>query len=505
MEHHDLNDRDLEQLTTRGITATEIERQLDRLRSGFDSIDLARACTVGDGIERIDTEGHAHYIDAHEQAMRDDRVGKFVPASGAASRMFAALDRVLNTVESIADRDLDGWEAGEDPARRDVARFLRQIHRFAFSSQLPAPDKANLRPVLEHLLTESGLNFRVLPKGLIPFHRYGSTTRTSFEEHLAEAAQYVSPPVGETELHFTVATDFADAVRAHLEGSELKRLARFRLDFSTQLASTDTMAAHADGRPLRDAQGDLMMRPGGHGALLTNLAVMGGDIVFIKNIDNVVPDHLRDETIHYKKLLGGVLADRQRQSFQWLQRLKSNQADLKEALVFLRESLHVEPPDGIENDDSGLRTYLIDRFDRPLRVCGMVRNEGEPGGGPFWVRTSSGETTLQIVEGAQIDSNSTSQKSIFAQSTHFNPVDLVCGLRNAQGRAYDLQDFVDEDMGILTEKSKDGQTVRALEHPGLWNGSMARWNTVFVEVPIATFTPVKTVLDLLRPSHQPLA
>jgi hypothetical protein len=347
-----------------------------------------------------------------------------------------------------------------------------------------------------------------LPKALIKFHRYPDAARASLEEHLVEAAVYARGNDGEARIHFTVSPEHEELIRAHI-GHVRPRYERdgtsYNISFSIQKPSTDTIAVDRDNLPFRDENGRLVFRPGGHGALLANLQETGGDVLFIKNIDNVVPDALKAETYRYKQALGGLLVDLQNSIFTYVRALQHGRDtfDLGEIVTFTEQRLGVSIPSAIKQGSSQeLRNYLLERLHRPLRVCGVVQNTGEPGGGPFWVKDTSGEMSRQIVESSQVDLMSDQQRKLWQSATHFNPVDLVCGIRDYQGQLFDLSRFVDPETGFISHKSKDGKELKALELPGLWNGAMAKWNTIFVEVPAITFNPVKTVFDLLRPEHQ---
>ncbi|MFI5198239.1 MAG: DUF4301 family protein [Thermoanaerobaculia bacterium] len=422
METKPFSSDDLARITARGLTVEEVGRQGALLRTPPPAIRLARPCTISDGVERIAESEHGELLALADEAARAGRLSKFVPASGAASRMFAFL--------------MSGGLDGED-----VRRFRENATAFPF----PVGDLDALA---------------ALPKGLLPFHRYAESQRTAFEEHLVEAAATVRDARGICRVHVTVSPEHRSAFAAALEkarpGLERETLARFEVSFSEQAASTDTVALDESGRFLRDLDGHLVFRPGGHGALLKNLADSQGDIVFVKNVDNVVPEDRRGPTVLWKRLLAGYLVRLERAS---------------------------------------PRT-------RPLRVAGVVKNEGEPGGGPFWVEGPDG-ASRQIVESAQVNLANPAQAAIWTAATHFNPVDLACSLRDASGRPFDLPSFVDERAVFIAKKTHEGRVLFALERPGLWNGAMALWETVFIEVPKETFAPVKTALDLLRPEHRP--
>jgi hypothetical protein len=371
-------------------------------------------------------------------------------------------------------------------------------------------EKGQYQDILSYLLTSKGLDAAAQPKGLIPFHSYPEGARTPFEEHLVEAKHYVADRNRTAHIHFTISPEHEKRVTEHLEAvcpHHEQSDTRFDLAFSFQKPSTDTIAVNMENQPFRDKDGRLVFRPGGHGALLVNLDALKGDIIFIKNIDNVVPDRLKQETYIWKKVLGGYLVALQQEIFSRTDRLAAGDADegfVQESMDFLRYRVSYRPPEGFETASLDAKVaFLISRFNRPVRVCGMVRNEGEPGGGPFWIRDRNGGQSAQIVESAQVDMASEEQKAVWHSSTHFNPVDLVCGVRDYLGHPFDLLPFRDPDTGYISAKSKDGRDLKALELPGLWNGAMADWNTAFIEVPLITFNPVKTVLDLLRPEHQP--
>ena len=359
------------------------------------------------------------------------------------------------------------------------------------------------------------MNYANLPKGLVPFHAYGDHSRTAFEEHLVEALEYVRDASSVARLHFTVPAPYRQVIQTYLDRVRhryAQQGAQLDISYSIQKPATDTIAVDSDNIPVRDNNGALVFRPGGHGALLENLTDLQGDIVFIKNIDNVLPDRLKPDTCRYKKLLCGYLVHLQQQVFFHIAQLKASdpsesdgaRSAIDAARRFAQDQLSLVLPQDFERTAlSNQRAFLVAQLDRPLRVCGVVKNTGEPGGGPFWVRQADGTTSLQIVESSQVDMTNAEQRARWQAATHFNPVDLVCGVRDYRGRPFPLARFVDPTTGFISEKSKDGHSLRALELPGLWNGAMAHWNTVFVEVPGSTFHPVKTVMDLLRPEHQP--
>ena len=549
MDKDIFTDKDLRQIEEHGLSIDEVHRQLDLFKMPKFFLKLADPCTVENGIMVFDREKIASLIETYETGGPGyDRV-KFVPASGAASRMFKVLLRYLNQEREIT-RDEVSIEssAGEGDAKQ-LLEFMDGLKRFAFFKELKSAlsdeglnvdalsDKGYFRDILRFLLTDDGLDYANLPKGLLKFHEYPEGSRTAFEEHLVEAASYVADEDGRCPLHLTVSPEHVDGFDSSFKTArpiyEERYGVAYDISFSMQAKSTDTLAVKLDNTPFRQEDGRLLFRPGGHGALLKNLNEIDGDIIFIKNIDNVVPDYLKPETFRWKKITGGYLISIQNRIRGYMKKLVSGDGDprkikderptsnierptsnkkqtstlvnlLDEASAFLEEELLLSIPKSIKNGfPEDRRAYLMERLDRPVRVCGMVKNEGEPGGGPFWVENETGERSLQIVETAQIDPDSKEQQDILAASTHFNPVDLVCGVRDWQGKPFDLSRFVDPKTVLISRKSKYGKDLKALEHPGLWNGSMARWITLFVEVPGITFNPVKTVNDLLRKEHQP--
>lgn len=486
---------DLEQLSDRGISVAELHRQLDCFARGFPALDLRRPAVLGDGIVRLEESDHARLLELWAKAATTGRLSKWVPASGAASRMFKPLAARLSRPDPLLGRE------GEED---DVLRFLDEVESFAFADTLkracggdwPTGDQRELLRVLLETL-----DFATIPKGLIPFHLYEDGARTAFEEHLPEARATVGDARDVSRVHFTVAPEWRARIEEHVRCAASRFDGNFEVDYSEQAASTDTVAVDLNGTPLRDAAGRLVFRPGGHGALLHNLDAFDGDIVFVKNIDNVTTESRRAETILYKKLLAGLLLELQTEAHRLWFRLDETEEAVNEAEHFLHEKLLRTLPASARSVEER-RDFLRDALARPMRVCGMVRNEGEPGGGPFWVGHADGSESLQVVESSQVAHDDPEQEKQFRSSTHFNPVDLVCGLRGPDGRSLPLHDFVDTETGFIAEKSMDGAALKALERPGLWNGAMAHWLTVFVEVPLSTFSPVKTVLDLLREAHR---
>lgn len=479
----DLTAADLAFLDERGITRAEAERQLRLLRGPRPHVVLDRPCTRGDGIEVIGEERVGELLAAHAEAAAAGRLMTFVPASGAATRMFKDL---------IAFRGQSDLTREAAPA---LATFLDNLHRFAFAGELARvlggdPAQATPAAVLDALLGDGGLGYGELPKGLLAFHLYPDGARTPLEEHLVEAARLVRDAAGRCRLHFTVSPEHRALFTALAARAAAAFGARFGVDyeigFSVQSPATDTLAVDGEGRVVRAEDDTPLLRPAGHGALLANLQELGGDLVLIKNIDNVAAERCQEATITWSRVLLGRLATAQRRVRELQTRL-----DPGEARAFLGGELHLTIGDDREEVARALA--------RPLRVCGMVPNTGEPGGGPCWVRGAG----AQIVESAQVDTADAAQKQAFSRATHFNPVFLACGVRDHRGQPYDLERFVDPSAAIQTRKSTGGRELVALERPGLWNGAMAGWNTIFVEVPLAVFNPVKTVNDLLRAEHQP--
>ena len=472
---------DISQIEAHGLTREAAERQIEDFKRGFPYLRAVRPASAGDGILRLDgaqaDRAQARY-DARPEGLG---IVKFVPASGAATRMFRELYAFL----------ADGRRT------EGIVQLLGCIERFAFWPELRAllPDGADERTVVETIVGR-GLGYGSLPKGLVTFHRYPEACRKAVEEHLVEGAEYAASG-GRVRLHFTVSPEhlsrFGELLAERAPYYERRYGVRYEIDFSVQKPSTDTIAVNPDNTPFRQDDGTLLFRPAGHGALIENLNEIDADVVFIKNIDNVTTDALRGDTIRYKKVLAGILLDLQERAFEYLKALEVGGAELEPIVEFIEKRLCVKLPGSY--DSAVLRAVL----DRPIRVCGMVRNEGEPGGGPFWVGNPDGTQSLQIAESSQI---SPDDLPLMRSATHFNPVDLVCGMKNSKGVRFDLRRYTDPSTGFISSKSSGGRDLRAQELPGLWNGAMAKWNTVFVDVPITTFSPVKVVQDLLRPQHQ---
>lgn len=506
---------DLAAMARLGIDPAEAARHVALLTHPPAAARLARPCTRGDGVERIPEVRSGDLLSLFEEAEKSGRLSKFVPASGAASRMFQSLRRALDDVEATWFDWNDRASKG-DTGAAEVVRFVESLEELPFASELRdvageevfADPRGRLRELLAAALLRPGLGLASRPKGLVPFHLEEEGSRTPFEEHLVEAGLTVRAASGRTPVHFTVAEDargdFEALLERHRDGLQRRLHAQFEVTFSVQERSSDTLAVGLDGLPFRTAEGELLFRPGGHGALLANLAALGGDIVFVKNIDNVVPDARKGPTLLCKRLLAGRLIEVERRVHRLVSLLSAGDASAAdEALSYLRETFGDATAEADTLPPAERVAWVRSRLERPLRVCGVVRNQGEPGGGPFWVRSRDGRLSRQIVESAEVDLADPEQKALWAAGTHFNPVDLVLSLRDASGRPWDLSRFVDEEAVFVSKKSHGGAPLLALERPGLWNGAMAFWNTLFVEVPIETFAPVKSVLDLLRPEHRP--
>ena len=510
---------DKQQLEALGISAEQVDNQINQFKSGFAFSDLIAPATIGKGIVRFTDDEIKGLVKQFDEDKEFYDIIKFVPASGAASRMFK---NIYAFVEEYKGKEIPHDFLKKEKIKPDsVENFFIGIRDLAFYNDLRNHLQAKgkdiekmlqdneLVEIAETLLNADGLNYGNLPKALLKFHKYADTTRLAMEEHLVEAAEY-SRNGNVAQLHFTVSQEHLDIfkkiVNYVVPKYEKTFGIKYDISFSVQKPSTDTIAVDMDNAPFRDKNGKLLFRPGGHGALIQNLNDLHKEIIFIKNIDNVVPDSLKPTTYTYKKVLGGYLFRLQQQQFEYLQMLDDGDVtndEIDEITAFAKDKLMIDIPDfyntynEIEKID-----FLYDRLNRPMRICGMVKNEGEPGGGPYFTRNSSDEISLQIVESSQIDHKNEKQEAMFRSSTHFNPVDLVCATQDFKGNSFNLPDYVDPETGFISQKSKDGRDLKAMELPGLWNGAMADWITIFVEVPILTFNPVKTVNDLLRETHQ---
>lgn len=504
-----LSQQDLQQLAGKGISEEQINQQLDAFKTGFPFLKLEAAAAIGKGIVSPAEDERQQYVKAWNNYKDEGhKIVKFVPASGAASRMFKDMFSFLN-----ADYDA--------PTTEFERKYFLNLTKFAFYDALDAKcmelygkgittllADMNYKAIAAAMLNKEGLNYGQLPKGMLLFHKYPDGPRTPMEEHLVEGALYAAS-AGEANVHFTVSHEHMEMFEQRVAEKEdiyaEKYGVKYNISFSEQKPSTDTVAANPDNTLFRNEDGSLLFRPGGHGALIENLNEIDADVIFIKNIDNVVPDRLKEETVEYKQLIAGVLVTLQKRAFEYLRMLDAGEYNhelLEEIIRFVQQDLCCRKPDIKELEDAELVIYLKKKLNRPMRVCGVVKNVGEPGGGPFLTYNQDGTISLQILESSQIDKSNEEYMRMFTEGTHFNPVDLVCAVRDFEGKPFNLPDFVDKSTGFISNKSKNGRELKALELPGLWNGAMSDWNTVFVEVPLGTFNPVKTVNDLLRDQHQ---
>ena len=504
-----LSQQDLKQLAQKGISEAQIERQLGEFKTGFPFLKLEAAAAIGRGIVAPNEAERKQYVSAWEQyKAAGRRVVKFVPASGAASRMFKDMFAFVDADYDVPTTDFE-------------KKYFDNIEKFAFYAELDAACQknegkgikaliadGNYKAVAANMLKAEGLNYGQLPKGLLLFHNYPEGPRTPMEEHLVEGALYAASN-GEAHVHFTVSHEhmelFKQKVAQKADIYAEKYGIKYDITFSEQKPSTDTIAANPDGTPFRNSDGSLLFRPGGHGALIENLNEIEADVIFVKNIDNVVPDRLKPETVEWKQIIAGVLVPLQQKAFDYLRLLDSGKyshEQIEEIIRFVQQDLCCRKADIKDLEDADLVIYLRKKLNRPMRVCGVVKNVGEPGGGPFLTYNQDGTVSLQILESSQIDKSNKEYMEMFTKGTHFNPVDLVCAVKDYQGNAFDLPKYVDPTTGFISQKSKSGKELQALELPGLWNGAMSDWSTIFVEVPLGTFNPVKTVNDLLRDQHQ---
>ena len=476
-------EKDLQQIAAHGLTKEAVEVQIENFRRGFPFLQIVRAASPSDGVTVLSVEEADAAVARYEEAKEALSVVKFVPASGAATRMFKELFSFVN----------------EDKRGAGIDKLIDNIEKFAFWPELKAVLKegADDKAIVSAIVME-GLNYGAKPKGLVTFHAYEDGARKAVEEHLAEGAAYATTK-GVARIHFTVSPEHMEGLKSLLDENlpyyENRYGIRYEISFSVQKPSTDTIAVNPDNTPFRTDEGKLLFRPAGHGALIENLNDIDADIIFVKNIDNVTTDERRGDTVKYKKALAGVLLELQAQAFDYLKALEAGESNLEPIVRFVEERLCVKLPENCCADT--LKAVL----NRPIRVCGVVRNQGEPGGGPFWVDGGDGTESLQIAESSQI---APEDMHLMKSATHFNPVDLVCGVKSVSGEKFDLTKYTDPSTGFISSKSSGGRDLRAQELPGLWNGAMAKWNTVLVEVPITTFSPVKVVQDLLRPEHQPM-
>ena len=512
------SEKDIQHIHNQGITINQVNKQIERLKNGMLYANIIAAATLGKGIESYNKKDIKKFIELYETKQNQLSIVKFVPASGAATRMFKYLFEFLEEFKPLKE-DITSYTERKNNTAIDL--FINNLQKFPFYDKVlnqiktlnpefdTLPDNVKHVAFIKTMLNKNNLNLSALPKGLLPFHRYHDKVVTAFYEHLFEASLYSSSNQ-EAHIHFTVSkkhhNHFIDELNKIKDSLQLKTNTTFKVSFSYQKKATATIALTTKGSILRKKNGSIVFRPAGHGALLENLNKLNYDLIFIKNIDNIEVSHKSENTAIYKKLLAGILLDAQQTSFSFLHKLdKGNltDSDFKAMILFLKERLNLSVSDKFESLISSEKIrYLKKKLNKPMRVCGMVRNEGEPGGGPFWVKDDNNQVSLQIVEFAQINFSKKNQQSLVYKATHFNPTDLVCAVKNYKGEKFDLTKYVDHNAAFITLKTSKGVTVKALELPGLWNGSMAHWNSIFVEVPSLTFNPVKTVNDLLKPAHQ---
>ena len=497
-------EKDLKQFSEKGISLEKVEEQIANFKKGFPYADIISAATISKGLVKLNENQIYNFIETYEKALLSEKIVKFVPASGAASRMFKSL---FEYMENPDEKLL------EDKSSASLYHFFKEIEKFSFYGHLfsliPQEKQNDKVEILKYLLTEKGLNYGNLPKGLLKFHKYNDdSSRTPAAEHLEEGGRYANSN-GKIHIHFTVSPEHMSDFKKHIDEIkhyyETKFGAKYEIEYSIQKPSTDTIAVDMENNPFRNEDGTILFRPGGHGALIENLNDIDADIIFVKNIDNVVPDKLKDDTVTYKKAIAGLLITERKVIFDYIKKLQKGVSLLliEEIVDFMEVELSMNFGKEFESKSiEGKREYLIEKLNRPIRICGMVKNEGEPGGGPFKVKNSQEFVSMQIVESAQIDLENIEKAEIVNTATHFNPVDLVLSVKDFEGKIFDLTKFVDKETGFISEKSKDGKELKAQELPGLWNGAMANWNTIFVEVPVSTFNPVKIVNDLLREQHQ---
>ena len=464
------SDKDLQQIKSHDLDINNIQQQIKNFEQGFPFVDIVQPATSANGVVMCEDKDIEKHIQAYDEYAKTHKIVKFVPASGAATRMFKDLFDFASTGNMNAITE----------------KTIKDFDKFAFYDEI----KSNNSDIINCILDRYGN----MPKGLIPFHKYKNVVKTPVEEHLTEGAKYAKS--GNTVyIHFTVSPEhrqkFNELLNRVLPFYESEYGIKYDVSMSEQKKSTDTIAVNLDNTPFRNPDGSLLFRPAGHGALIENLNDIDADLIFIKNIDNVSCDY--SDTVKYKKLLAGILVTIQSKIFDLIHQIDNGTTDAETVHNFITKEI------GIKLDGFLSMQEYKEILNRPLRVCGVVKNSGEPGGGPFWVRDKSGKVSLQIVESSQIAPES---KAIMKDSEYFNPVDLVCGTKDYNGNKFNLPEYIDENTGFISEKSKNGKPLRAMERPGLWNGAMANWNTVFVAVPASTFSPVKVVTDLLKDTHQ---
>jgi hypothetical protein len=506
-------ENDIKVISQRGISKETVIKQIEYLKKGFPKLNIIKPAIVRDGIKQLSDKKIESCIKIYDKAQNIKKV-KFVPASGAATRMFKKFYEVIKNYKGTED---DYLNIMSDRSFDSIYYTCNNIKKFAFYNDLATvvekkgisfdsiSKKKDFPFLLKTLLDKSGLNYGNLPKGLLKFHRTFDGERTPVYEHLIEGIFYAKT-VDTVYIHFTVSPAHKKLFRKHIKSIvpklEKEHKVKFEIEFSIQDEATDTVTVNMKNNIVRDEEGDIVFRPGGHGALIHNLNGIDADLIFIKNIDNIVQDRLKIETYKYKKALAGLLLEKRGKAETFYLKIKENKKDTKtfeDVETFVKKELCVVFPENYNSLSADKKVeFLLNKINRPIRVCGMVKNEGEPGGGPFWIKNSDGSITLQIVESSQFTDD---QKKIMEKATHFNPVDIVCSTKNFEGKKYDLLKFIDNNAGFISNKNINGKKIKALELPGLWNGAMADWNTIFVEVPVETFNPVKTINDLLRAEH----
>lgn len=509
----DFTENDVAQLDKKGISKEKVRHQVEIFKEGIPFVRLEKAAVVNDGIAHVNEEEQKELISFFESNIEGLKLLKFVPASGAASRMFKAMFNFLEAYDPGSENIEDYIKRTGDKAAQ---QFVAGMENFSFYGEIAkriegkyTDEGEKAHAFVAEMLSEEGLNYGFYPKGLLPFHDCKRGSATPFKEHLKEAALYAKTK-GKAHLHFTISPQhekmFKEEETISVHRISQKTNTDFSVSYSFQKPSTDTIAVNMDNSPFRNVDGTILFRPGGHGALIENLNEQEADIIFIKNIDNVVVDKNLEDVANSKKMLAGILLKVQNKAFEYSAELEMKEVPaqvLRDTADFLEKELNVRFPSAYESLSTEEQILILkDKINRPIRICGMVKNEGEPGGGPFWVSDNKGNVSLQIIESAQVDTENEEQAAILKNATHFNPVDIVCGVKNHKGEKYNLLNYVDEKQGFVTGKTQEGKELKALELPGLWNGAMAFWNTIFVEVPLVTFNPVKTVNDLLKPSHQ---
>lgn len=511
-------DNDIEQIQNHDLTLEQVREQIETIKRGMSFTNLTEAASIGNGILRFDSNEQNHYIQVFEDKRNSLSLIKFVPASGAATRMFKFLFKFLadfnvsrDTINGYINKNKGSGLAVFFAGLEKLPFFeevVHKVHKVVPNFNELSYDEKRVE-FIKTMLDKDRLNYSDFPKGLLPFHRYKYHIATAFEEHLYEASLYASSNKV-ANVHFTISPKHNKAFDKEFkyieEDVEENTQAAFNISFSNQRKSTDTIALTLNNEPYRNSNGQLLFRASGHGALLDNLNGLDHDLIFIKNIDNVIVSKHHKELAKYKKILAGVLIEAQQDVFEFLHVLDNK--DVKDETCnliakFLRDRFNLIIIDKFQKFTVNQKIdYLKDKLNRPIRVGGIVKNEKEPGGGPFWVKDKDGNASIQVVEFAQIDFSSEDQKQIVRNATHFNPTDFVCGIKNYRGELFDLKEYVDVNANFVTNKSILDQEIKVLERPGLWNGSMAHWNSIFIEVPLMTFNPVKTVNDLLKSPHQ---